>query len=229
MTTSTLAAPMLGAFDILLAPRDAYRRLDQRASWLIPLFLVALGTILVQRAMLPYVLRVLELTMPVGTEPEQIEAALRMTQLMNQLGWITVPLLLPLKWLLGALLMAGACIALDVQIERRPLFALLAQVSVVGLLQQITVWMIVVSRGEGVATVADLDPALGFQLLVPSLEGIALAVAQTFSFFTLWWIALLVMGVAHRSGCSLKKAFAVVSPLWLLLLIFRIGLAAFQA
>jgi hypothetical protein len=74
-----------------------------------------------------------------------------------------------------------------------------------------------------------LQPALGFDIFLPEgTNKFLMAFLGYFSVFEIWWIVMLVLIFAAAFRVSKGKAFAVIAPLVLLSLLWRVGAAALQ-
>jgi hypothetical protein len=108
------------------------------------------------------------------------------------------------------------------------LFNLLAGCSVITMLAGIASFVILKAKGE-VSTQAELRPPLGLDIfLPPDANKYAAAFLGYFSVFEMWWIVMMVLIFSAAFRVSKGKAFAIVAPLILLAILFRVVGAAFQ-
>lgn len=63
----------------------------------------------------------------------------------------------------------------------------------------------------------------------PKQQMVAFALLSSIDLFTIWVLVLLIIGFAHVSRLSRAKSAAIVVSLWLVTVIFRVGLAALGA
>ena len=76
---------------------------------------------------------------------------------------------------------------------------------------------------------AELRPALGLDIFLPEGTNKFLAAfLGFFSVFEIWWIVMLILILSTAFRVSKGKAVALVLPLVVLSLLFRLGSAAFS-
>ena len=69
-------------------------------------------------------------------------------------------------------------------------------------------------------------PPFGLDIFIPA-HGVLLAILNFFSIFQIWFLVILALALAALTGSSKGKAFAAITPAWLIPLIFKIIGAAF--
>jgi hypothetical protein len=108
------------------------------------------------------------------------------------------------------------------------LFNLLAGCSLIQLLGGLASFAILKAKGE-VSTMAELRPALGLDIFMPEgANKYAVALLGYFSIFEIWWIVMMVLIFSAAFRVTKGKAFAIISPLIILSILFRVIGAAFQ-
>jgi hypothetical protein len=211
--------------DILIDPESAVKRLDGTPAWVWPLLLTSIGAAIIGLAWLPIMLRVLEQSLLLGVPEDQARDILNSFVKYQYVSVALGPLLLLLKVALSTWLLYMSCILLNVRATVRQLFALLAQCSLITLLELLTVYTITRLRGADVQSPVDLMPGLGLDLLIHPASAPLLILIRYASVFNVWYVVVLSLGLAYLSGCSKKKAFAATIPVWLIPLLLNLGLA----
>lgn len=210
--------------NIFVDPASSVKQVENKYAWLWPLLLTAIGTVIVSYASLSTSLQIVERTLLPGLPPEEIQGPLGTLISYYRISAVLSPLLLVLKCLLSAGILYMACIILDVRATFRNLFTLLAQCSLIMLLQILTAYLIIRVKGADVQTFRDLSPALGLDLLIATHKPWLMAAVSYLSIFNIWYVLVLSLGLAYLSGCSKKRAFVATIPVWLLPLLLSVGL-----
>jgi hypothetical protein len=138
------------------------------------------------------------------------------------------PLFGAILFSIQAAILLGMSSIMCVPAKFRSIFNLVAGCSLIQLLASIASLIIVKAKGD-VSTMAELRPALGFDIFLPEGSNKFLAAfLGYFSVFEIWWIVMIVLIFSAAFRVSKGKAFSVVLPLILLNVILRVGTAAFS-
>lgn len=91
--------------------------------------------------------------------------------------------------------------------------------------------VVIAARGDLVdpttmATLVKSNPAF---LVDPKEQAALFAMLSSFDIFTFWTLALLIIGFATMSRTSKGKAAGIVLPLWIVLVVIKVGFAALGA
>ena len=123
-------------------------------------------------------------------------------------------------------ILLGTASIMSVQTKFRWLFNLIAGCSLIQLLAFLAGFVIVKAKSD-ISTMAELRPALGLDIFLPEGTNKFLAAfLGFFSVFEIWWIVMLILILSTAFRVSKGKAVAVVLPLVVLSLLFRLGSAA---
>lgn len=226
--SSTDQTTVLNLFDILLDHKSVLSRLNHRSSWLYPLILISLGSILIGLSNIPLFTRVVENSLPLGMPEVQIKQTSASIIRYQWVGIFVSPIGILLKWLGSAFLLSLSCIMLDLQADFRRLFALISQCGMITFLQEVITFIIIRVRGESIRTVEDLSPQMGLDILFTDLNKPLMLILNYFSVFTIVYITVLTLMLAKLSRSSKLKAFAATIPNWILPLCLGLGLLLFQ-
>ncbi|HSU31961.1 MAG TPA: YIP1 family protein [Bryobacteraceae bacterium] len=225
--SENFGSDLAGMFAFFADPAGAARRVHRRWFWIAPLTTVILVSILAGIGMEPIVRQVSAL-MPVrpGATPEQQQRAIEIGIAAQR---IFTPLSVLVMILIQSVILYGTASALTIRGKFREFLNLVAGCSLISsALTSIAAVIILRSKGE-VSSVAELTPALGLDIfLPPDANKFVTGLLGYFSVFQLWWIVMMVLIVSAAFRVSKGKALATVTPLILLGLLMRIGLALFR-
>lgn len=224
----TTAAQGFGLIDIFIDPESAAKRLHAWGAWVWPLLAVGIGGVVIGFNLLPVTMKVVERSLPPGYPPEQVPEMLANIVKYQRIGILVGAVVMPLKWLFTAGLIYMCCMLLNVNAKLKALFALVAQCSLIMLLQSVTAFFIIMLKGDNVQTVNDLSPGLGLDLLVRPESLPLMTLISYFTVFNLWHLIIIGLGLHYLSGCSKKRAFAATAIVWVLPLIVSVGLAGLR-
>jgi hypothetical protein len=108
------------------------------------------------------------------------------------------------------------------------LFNLVAGCSLIQMLAAIASLVVLKAKGEA-STMAELNPPLGLDIFLPEgTNKYLMGVLGFFSIFEIWWAVMMVLTLSVAFRISKGKAFAIILPLLLLGLVFRLAGAMFQ-
>lgn len=217
----------LGSF--LIDPAGAAKRVYRKWFWLTPLIVVGVVSFVLFYLTLPMIQHVLDVTPPpANASPEQYQHGLEIAMMIQRIIAYLMPVWLAVIWAVSALILFAMSSVTGVNTKFLWLFNLVAGCSIISLLSGIASFVILRAKGE-VSTTAELKPALGLDIFMPEgANKYAVALLGYFSVFELWWIVMMVLVFSAAFRVSKGKAFAVVLPLILLSILFRVVGAAFQ-
>lgn len=217
----SFASDLAGMGSFLIDPAGAARRVFSKWFWVGPLILMAAVTLITAYLMIPITQHVLENS---NLNERQIEMSVRMQQIFM---WFA-PVMVAILFAISTLILFAMSSMTSVNTKFRELFNLVAGCSVIQMLAAIASVLILKAKGE-VSSMAELRPALGLDIFLPEgTNRLLMAFLGYFSVFEIWWIVMMVLVYSKAFRTSKGKAFAVVLPLILLNLVFRVGGAAFQ-
>jgi hypothetical protein len=216
-----------GMFAFFADPAAAARRVHRKWFWVAPLAVVILISIVVGILLEPIVRQVSAL-MPMrpGATPEQQQKAIEIGIAAQR---IFTPISLVVMILIQTLIVYGTAVAFGIRGKFREFFNLITGCSLISMaLYSVATVIILRSKGE-VSSIGELTPALGLDIFLPMDSNKFLTgVLGYFSVFQLWWIVMMVLIISAAFRVSKGRALAVVTPLILLGLVMRVGLAVFR-
>ncbi len=207
-------------------PRQAFADLSDRPGYLVPLLLVAIGTVLVNLWMSPLALLAIRGQLESSVPASQVDAALAAMRRWQLVGAGFAPLVLLVQLLLLAGLVYAVVLALDGRMDFRATFCMICCAAVIPFLQLCFGSLVVIIRGpDRLRAASDLHPPLGANLLFPDLREPFDTLLGTLNPFEIWYLILLVIGIRCINGFSRRKSFAAVLAIWIVLTGVRLGIA----
>jgi hypothetical protein len=233
MTTATPEVPLgrsesftddLAAIpSFLIEPVAAARRLNRKWFWLGPLILFSVVSIIASSIMMPMARHVAEnLPAPDGVDPDKFQQQMQIGLKIQQFAIYFAPITVAALYALQALILWATGAGLALRTNFRQMFNLIAGCSVIQMLAALAGVVIVKFKGEP-SNMAGFRPAMGLDLFLPedTNKFVAAAIGY-FSVFEIWWIVMLVLIISAGFRVSKGKAFAVVVPLVILSICFRV-------
>ena len=228
-SSSNFASDLAGIPSFLIDPAGAARRVHSKWFWVGPLVLFSIISIVASAVMIPITRHVLEVSpIPANTTPEQYQHGIEIGMTIQRVAMYFSPLIAAVLFAIQAAVLLGASAVFGVKAKFRELFNLIAGCSVIQMLAAVAALIILKAKGE-IASKAELRPALGLDIFMPEGANKYLtAFFGYFSVFEIWWIVMIVLIFSLAFRVNKGKAFAVVSPLIVISLLFRLVAAIFS-
>jgi len=222
---SWLRSRMMAFFQVLPAPEAAFARDLRGPSFLIPLLILSLAFTLLSVAQSPIHLQWARHQMEsTGTSPEQVSAALDLLRRSSAWSFVGVPLFLLAHWMLYALLLWLAAQALLDLLEFQQALTIVAFSYLPILFRDGVVSLVLFLRSDEALLRTDgLNVALGLNLLFPRIPLPWSTLAASVNLFEVWFILLLVVGVAKMTRSQWLRALAVVFPCWIFVTLLKLA------
>lgn len=226
---ASVGSGILGMFNVFVDPAGLARAVKAKLFWLWPLILTLIVFIVVGNLMLPYSTQLMDAKMAErGMPPEQLENAKNMAHKFAPIGTMVTPIFIVLFVMLSAWLVTVTGSVLGVRAKFRDVFCIAMATTLIGCLAYIATYIVVRSKGDEIVNAEQLTPAFGLDIFIPA-HGIPLAILNFFSIFEIWSLVIYGLALAALTGASKGKAFAAITPAWLLFLILRMVAAAFNS
>jgi hypothetical protein len=179
--------------------------------------------------MMPYSMQMVEATMrQQNLPPEQAERAIAMSRTFGMVGAYTLPVILIAFIALFALLVKVVYSMMDIRPKFRDVFALLAACSLIPFLQYAAGYFVLRAKGDPIESAEQMQPPFGLDVFLQSIHGVPFAFVHFFSLFQIWYIVVLVFGLAALTRSTKMQAFLAATPTWLLPLLMVLIGAMFQ-
>ncbi len=217
-----IASGILGMFNVFVDPAGLAKAAKAKLFWLWPLIVVSIIFIVFGYLMMPYTLQLGDVRMAQqNLPPERLESARNMTRTITAVIVYLVPVFIVLFTMLGAWLVGVTGSIMGVRAKFRDLFCLMMACTLISSLQYIATYIVLRSKGDEITSQEQMTPAFGLDIFIPA-HGVLLTILNFFSIFQIWSMVILALALASLTGSTKGKAFAAITPAWLIPLIFRI-------
>lgn len=220
---------------VLFSPDATFASIARRPDWVVPLVLLLLVSLAAGVIIAPHVdfgaaaREAMEQNK--NASPEQIDKAVRISASIGKVFTYISPVLS----LIGLLVIAGVCL-LAFRIfggegDFNQAFSVTCYASMPTIIKSIVTLIIIVAKGG-------IIPAQALQTLVRSNLGfladykanpMAYALLSSFDIFSLWFLALLIIGFSYVARVSKAKAAVTIISLWILTLLLKLIGPALQS
>lgn len=223
--SESISNDLTGMFNFYIDPAGAARHVHHKWFWVGPLILVSVVSLIAGIIRIPIAEHAMEaMQMPGNATPEQLATVMKWQRVAV---WAT-PVFQALGYAVVALILFATASVLSVKGTFRSYFNLVAGLSLISMLGLVAGTIILKTKQE-INSLAELQPALGLDIFMPERSNKYLtAFLGFFSVFEIWWIVMAVLIISYAFRVDKGKALAVVLPLTLLGLIFRVVMAGFQ-
>jgi hypothetical protein len=157
-----------------------------------------------------------------------METARNMAHTFSQVGIAFTPVfvvgvLALLAWLVTV---TGSMVGLRAKF--RDVFSLMAACSLIPALQVIATYIVVRAKGDEIQSPEQLMAPFGADIFIQDVHGAMLGFLNFFSIFEIWYLVILGLSLAYLTGSSKGKAFAAITPAWVIPLLLVIVRAKFS-
>lgn len=216
------------ALEVFFDPFNLFGRLNARPNWLIPFIIVALAGVVSIFLMSPVVTHVMVRQIPEGVSAETQEQLVSMFKVSRYYGILVSPLLLIIKWSISAFLLFSVSVLFGADITYRKVLALLGHASIITALDNLLSIGIVYMRG--IDTIKSMDDVQSTVLslnhiLGPTGQPVMRVVLESINVLTVWYMIVLVLGMASLTQVSRKQSAVIVGLVWAMQTMFVIGMA----
>jgi len=220
--TPGAASGIFGMFNAFVDPAGLAKAAKAKLFWLWPTIVVSIIFIVFGYLMLPYTLQLSEARLAQQNVPAAgLENARNMAHTITQVFVYVIPVFIILFTMLGAWLVGVTGSVVGLRAKFRDIFSIMMACSLIGSLQYIATYIVLRSKGDEITSQEQMTPAFGLDIFIPA-HGALLAILNFFSIFQIWSMVILALALAALTGSTKGKAFAAITPAWLIPLIFRI-------
>jgi hypothetical protein len=224
---SGVGSGILGMFNAFVDPAGLAKACKAKLFWLWPLIVVSIVFIVFGYLMTPFNLQLADARIAQQNVPaERLENARNLAHTITQAIVYAVPVFVVLFTMLGAWLVGVTGSIVGLRAKFRDIFSLMMACSLIACLQYIATYIVLRTKGDEITSQDQMTPAFGLDIFVPA-HGVLLAILNFFSIFQIWSMVILALALASLTGATKGKAFAAITPAWLVPLIFRVIGAAF--
>lgn len=225
---ATFSDAVSGMANAFIDPQATAKQAVKKGFWIWPVLLLSIAVAIYSYLTAPITLRVIQMNPPAGVSPEQFEKSFPIIKTMTYAGIGLGPVFVILIVLLAAWLVNMACTMLGIQTKFRHVFSLVSACSLIVILQLIASYVVLRMKGDDIQSATELQPPFGLDIFFSGIKGPLLAILNFFSIFEIWYILILGLGLAYMARTSKGKAFAAITPAWLVPLLFKIIGSLFQ-
>jgi hypothetical protein len=228
-----IASGLVGMLNAFVDPVGLAKRVKAKLFWLWPLITICIVYIVMGYLMLPYTMQLVDFSMQQraasqSIPPERMETARNMAHTFSQVGIAFTPvfvvgILALLAWLV---VVTGSMVGLRAKF--RDVFSLMAACSLITALQVIAAYIVVRTKGDEIQSPEQLMAPFGADIFIQDVHGAMLAFLNFFSIFEIWYLVILGLSLAYLTGSSKGKAFAAITPAWLVPLLLAVVRAKFS-
>jgi hypothetical protein len=228
-----VASGLAGMLNAFVDPMGLAKRVKAKLFWLWPLITICTIYIVVGYLMLPYTMQLVEFSMQQrmaaqNLPPERMETARNLAHTFSTVGIALSPvfvigILALLAWLVTV---TGSMVGLRAKF--RDVFSLMAACSLIPALQVIATYIVVRTKGDEIQSPEQLMAPFGADIFIQDVHGATLAFLNFFSIFEIWYLVILGLSLAYLTGSSKGKAFAAITPAWVIPLLLVIVRAKFS-
>lgn len=215
---------VLDLVNVLLEPTAVFQRVREKPRFLAPFLTLAVITVAIGVLQLPYVKVALaaQFAQTPNMTPEQAEAGMKFAPI----GIALAPIIYGLFLLVNALILWVSVSVLGGEAKYGTLLSVTTYASITYTLLQIVGVIVLMMRGTGsIASMVDLQPALGLDLLVPDAQGFVLALLRGINPFTVYGLFLTSVGVAVTHKTSKGTAYTAATIAFVVALLIGAALS----
>ena len=205
--------------DILAEPSAAFVRLKSEPKWLLAMVIFCLFSVGIAWAMFPFTAQMMhQKMMEEGVPSEQIEIAKKVARISTPIGALVAPII----WLLAIstiLTLTARLLGLNDAIRFKHIYAAAVHASLISFLIALvnTALLVVFRDVQDVKSVADMKMIPGLHLLLGASENVKLLTFLSyFNPLSLWYLAVLAIGIRVFTGTDRAQACLVAIIIWLL-------------
>lgn len=223
-----LSDQLAAAANIFIDPAGAVKRMHGKWPWLLPFVIMSIVGIAFGLLVGPIGIRITQMNPPEGVTAEQLERSMGTIIIVQKVMAFASPLFVFLKLAVIGGLMTALSSMMDVKATFKNMFTLMAYCSLIGMLQIVASAVVIMAKANQLQNVMELQPPFGLDLLFTETSKPVWAIMNYFSIFTIWHLVILVFAYSFMTGASRAKAAMVITPAWLLPLLFALAGSFFQ-
>ena len=220
---------LVGTLNVFVDPATTAKRVPSRLSWLWPVAILCIVYEFFAYQMLPFALQMMDATLTQRNIPaENLERSRSMMHTITSITTPMTPVFVIGFIALYAILVKVVYSMMGTKTRFRDLFSLLAACSLIPMLQYVASFFVLKAKGDPITTAEQITPPFGLDIFFSGVHGPAFVLLSFFSIFQIWFIVVLIFGLAYLAGSSKTKAFIASMPAWLVPLAFRLVGSLFQ-
>jgi len=215
---------VLDLFRVLFEPAAVFGRVREKPRFLAPFLTLAVITVVIGVVQLTFVKAAMtaQFTQTPNMTPEQAQTALKFAPI----GVVIAPIAYCLFLLLNAFILWVGVSVFGGEAKFGTLLSVTTYASISYTLLQIVGVVVLMMRGTGgIASMVDLQPAVGLDLVAPDTKGFVLALLRGINPFTLYGLFMTSVGVAVTHKTSKATAYTAATIQFLIALLLGAALS----
>ena len=214
--------------NIFIDPKEAVKGFDNKWAWVWPLLVVAIVTGVAGWLTIPLAIQAMQYEPPRGMDREKLQAAMPTILLVSRITVFFAPISVGIMTAIIAGLLAAACAVMDIKASFLSLFTLVAHCGLINAVAGVAQYVALAMKHDDIQSMKQLIPHFGLDLLLSDTANNQLvALLGYFSIFQIWYLIILALGLAFLANIPKGKAFAAITPIWVLGLLMKVGASFF--
>ena len=205
--------------DILAEPSAAFARLKSEPKWLLAMVIFCLFSVGIAWVMFPFTEQIIHQQMvEEGVPSEQMEISMTVARIATPIGALVAPII----WLLAIsaiLTLVARLLSINDAIKFKHIYAAVVHTSLISILIALvnTALLAVFRDIEAIKSAADMKMIPGLHLLLGASENVKLLTFLSyFNPLSLWYLAVLAIGIRVYTETDKTKAYVGAIVIWLL-------------
>jgi hypothetical protein len=205
----------MGSLKIISSPYQAFGELTEHPRCWQHFLVVLTGFLGAGLAIRPFARQATSLQLLHFLSSEELEGALTYLDKWFVIGTALSPLFLLVKFGFYTALAWSLGSVMGLRMEPKRTLAVVISSSVVTVLESYCIVLILWLRGlDSIQGIADLEVALGLNLLIPSSDGAVFSLLGNFNPFEIWFVILLALGLTRVHSLPGSKATTIAFLTW---------------
>jgi hypothetical protein len=201
---------------VFFDPAEAVRRADRPLFWVWPVLLTSVVGLSTDLRLAPLAVRILQTNPPLGFSAGDLQPILGIVSRVLWLGAFLSPVLLAVKLFGIACVIAWTCRLMKLPVKLLPVFNLVAACSLIRMLEDIANYFLVRATAGDLHSLDQLQASFGLDLILPPTgSAVVSATLNFFSIFEVWYLVILVLGIACLTRGSRAQALAAITLVWM--------------
>jgi membrane-associated PAP2 superfamily phosphatase len=231
--SSGIGSGLAGMLNVFVDPGTTAKHAAKKGFWLWPAVTLVIGFMVFGYLMMPYNAQLGEAKFQERAQTqnlpaEQVETAKKVTHIIGYVLIFVIPVFVILFSMLFAWLVNVMLSMVAAKGRFRDTFGLMLACGLIPFLQYAAGYVEMRAKGDPITNQEQMQPPFGLDIFLQGLHGVPLAFVHFFSIFQIWYLVVLTVGISALYGISKGKAFAAITPAWVVPLIFALIGAAFS-
>jgi membrane-associated PAP2 superfamily phosphatase len=231
--SSGIGGGLAGTLNVFVDPGTTAKHAAKKGFWLWPALILVIGFMVFGYLMAPYnaqlgEAKLMERAQTQNLPAEQLETGRKITHVIGYVLIFVIPVFVILFSMLFAWLINVMLSMVAAKGRFRDTFGLLLACGLIPFLQYVAGYIEMRAKGDPITSQEQMQPPFGLDIFLQGLHGVPLAFVHFFSIFQIWYLVVLTVGISALYGISKGKAFAAITPAWVVPLIFALIGAAFS-